>query len=153
MNEEMDKVIGSVVGKVHACDVDKDGKAWGQTLRAYIEIEIQKPLPRGRMLNVSGNKNWIPFTYEKLPKICFQCGRICHGNQVCNRKDYKANEQYDSWLGAEYVRKSVWDKKESPKKKFGPDSMLEKEIAAAGKSTENRCKVMAQQLSPSPRKT
>lgn len=57
MNEEMGRLIRSVVGKVHACDVDKEGKGWGQILRAYIEIELQKPLPGGRILNISRHKN------------------------------------------------------------------------------------------------
>lgn len=72
MNEEMGKLIGSAIGQVRDCDVDKDGKAWDQTLCTYIEIEIHKPLPRGRILNLSGNKTWILLTYEKLPK--FLCG-------------------------------------------------------------------------------
>lgn len=38
MNGKMGKLIGSAIEKVQVCDVDKHSKAWGQTLRAYIEI-------------------------------------------------------------------------------------------------------------------
>lgn len=56
MNEEMGKLIGSAFGQVRDCDVDKDGKAWGQSLRVYINIILQKPISRERFLNMSGNK-------------------------------------------------------------------------------------------------
>lgn len=56
MYEEMGKLIGSAFGQVRDCDVDKDGKAWGQSLRVYINIILQKPISRERFLNMSGNK-------------------------------------------------------------------------------------------------
>lgn len=96
MNEEIGRIIGSAFGQVRDCDIDKEGKAWGQSLRVYIEIDLHKPIPRGRFLNLSGNKIWILFTYEKLLKICFKCGSITHGDQGCNWKDYRAVEQYEN---------------------------------------------------------
>lgn len=56
MNEEMGKLIENAVGVVKECEVNKDGTTWGHSLRVYIELELQKPISRGRFLNVSGNK-------------------------------------------------------------------------------------------------
>lgn len=87
MNADMGKLIGSAIRQVHDCNIDREGKVWGQTLRVYIELEIQTPLPQGRILNLACNMIWIPLTYEKLPRICFKCGRIYHEEQGCNKKD------------------------------------------------------------------
>lgn len=49
MNDEMGKLIGNAIEMVQECNVNKDGMAVGQTLRVYIELEIQKPIPRVRI--------------------------------------------------------------------------------------------------------
>lgn len=44
--------IGNSIGEVIQCDVGRDGACWGEVLRVYIEMELHKPIPRGRTLNV-----------------------------------------------------------------------------------------------------
>lgn len=56
--------------------VNKDRTAWGKTRRVKIDMALQKSIPRGRIINILGNKTWVPFTYEKLPWIYFKCGRL-----------------------------------------------------------------------------
>lgn len=68
MNGKIGRMTGSAIGRVHDYDVDKEGRAWGHTLRIYIEVENQKPLPRGRFINVAVMKIWTPFTYKKNAK-------------------------------------------------------------------------------------
>lgn len=80
LNDRISWMIDSAIGRVQICDVDNEGKAWGQSLRVYIELEIEKPLAQGRSINVVGLKSWSSFTYEKMPKICLRCGRISHGD-------------------------------------------------------------------------
>lgn len=107
INEKIGKMIGSTIGQVLACDVNKDGRAWGQSLRIYIELDIEKPLPRGRFINKLGSKIWTSFIYEKMPKICFKCGKISHGDQGRNQKEYMVNEQYGTWLHTQFFCKPL----------------------------------------------
>lgn len=74
MNEDMGNRIRNTIGVVKNYDVQLDGLGWGTFLRTLIKIDIHKPITRGITLNVRGSKTWIPLTYEKLPKIYFQCG-------------------------------------------------------------------------------
>lgn len=90
MNAKMDKQIGDTIGIFNDCEVQDDGNSWGTVLRVLLEIELQKPTTRERTINVQGKKLWIPFTYEKLPWLCFGCGRISHGNGICDAKDPSA---------------------------------------------------------------
>lgn len=92
LNGKIGRMIVSAIGRVHDCDVDKEGRAWRHTLRIYIEVENHKPLPRGRFINVAGMKIWTPFTYKQMQKICFSCGRISHGEQRCHQASFKVNK-------------------------------------------------------------
>lgn len=98
MNDEIGRLIDKMIGEVKDCDVQTNGIAWGQALRVNVEMDIQKPIQIGRTINLLGNKIWIPLTYEKLPRICFKCGKIFHRPQGFDRKDYKTNKQYGTWL-------------------------------------------------------
>lgn len=84
MNPKMGKNIANTVGSFKDCEIQEDGLSWGSVLQALIEMNIQQPIARGRTINVQGNRHWIPFTYEKLPRLCFKCGRISHGNGHCD---------------------------------------------------------------------
>lgn len=72
-----------MIGEVIKCDVDENGSRWGSTLQVLIEIDLQKPVSRGRTINVMGKKLWIPLAFEKLLSICFGCGRIIHLEGSC----------------------------------------------------------------------
>lgn len=107
MNDEIGHQIGDTIGKVLHCDVDENGNGWGQVLWVFIELDLQKAIPRGRPINIKGDKLWIPITYEKLPRLCFQCGRIVHGSKGCDQRGLKASTQYGSGLRASIGRKST----------------------------------------------
>lgn len=59
-------------------DIDTDDTDWGRFLRVRTEIDLTKSLSRGRRITVSGEDFWIPIKYEKLPKLCFTCGKVIH---------------------------------------------------------------------------
>lgn len=87
-----------------ACDVDVDGFGWGPVLRLCIEMDLQKPLARGHIINVRGTRLWVPLNYEKLSKLCFKCGRITHRQGHCVGEagnQSVAVEQYNPWLRVE----------------------------------------------------
>jgi hypothetical protein len=104
MSKETGQKLGASVGMVEEVDVDDDAPGWGKYLRVKISLDLNKPLARGRMLHVRNRSIWIAFKYEKLPKFCYKCGTILHGQQGCNRdgnlrSPSKDDDQpYGPWL-------------------------------------------------------
>lgn len=43
-----------------------------------MHIDITKPLLRGNLVNIKGNKVWLTFKYERIPDLFFRCGIIEH---------------------------------------------------------------------------
>lgn len=72
-----------------------------------IELSLFKPVAHGRFINSSCRKLWVPFQYEKLPKIYFRCGGIVHDVDGCSNrglgleKDDNTAIQFGTWLCAE----------------------------------------------------
>jgi hypothetical protein len=103
MSAEIGRRIGASVGQVKAVDTDSKGIGWGEFLRVKIQVDITKPLPRGRKINIEGNSMWVKFQYERLPKFCFQCGVICHGKGGCPSRTgfwQQETKQYGPWMRA-----------------------------------------------------
>ena len=45
-------------------------------------IDVSLPLCRGRIISVENGKTmWITFKYERLPNICYLCGRLEHNDR------------------------------------------------------------------------
>lgn len=74
------QICNSIGTKV---DVDEKRSAWGKFLCVKIGINLRKPIPRGRTINVEGNKFWVLLKYEKLPSICFKRGLMAHRAKGC----------------------------------------------------------------------
>ncbi|XP_059452415.1 uncharacterized protein LOC132183040 [Corylus avellana] len=109
MNNEVGFNIGASLGEVEAVEANGDGIGWGKYLHIKVSIDLQKPLERGRALKFRGKSTWVSFKYEKLPKFCFECGRICHGDGGCTAEldDGVRDKPYGTWLRAEYANRSV----------------------------------------------
>jgi hypothetical protein len=86
MGREVGKKLGETMGTVEEVDADLDGIGWGEYLRVRIQMDITKPLPRGRKIKLEGKVIWVTFKYEKLPKFCFHCGLIVHGREGCQKR-------------------------------------------------------------------
>lgn len=81
----------------------------GSYLRVRVCVNLTQALARGRTLKVKGESIWIPFSYEKMPCICFSCGCIVHGiNGCCSvMEDLESKEeQYGAWLRATQFQRS-----------------------------------------------
>lgn len=52
MNVDGREQFGVSLGRVKEVDVDTSGNGWGQAPRVKVEIDITKPLMRGRMPNL-----------------------------------------------------------------------------------------------------
>lgn len=65
----MSEQIGGTIRKVIEVDVQEESLAWERMLRVKVECELKKLLARGGRVTMGGDRFWIPFQYEKLPKI------------------------------------------------------------------------------------
>ena len=84
MTEDTGKDIGNTMGMF----VEMDKRSWqmeqAKFMRIRVELPINRPLRRGGYLRtMEGEKTWVTFKYERLPTICFACGRIGHDVRHC----------------------------------------------------------------------
>ncbi|XP_041009439.1 uncharacterized protein LOC121253498 [Juglans microcarpa x Juglans regia] len=56
MNRDTGERIGRSIGRVLEVDVDEKESGWGQFLRVKVEIDLKKPLARGRTIFVSSSR-------------------------------------------------------------------------------------------------
>jgi hypothetical protein len=114
MNKAVGMRIGESMGEVEDVDVSGDGSGWGRCLRIRVRVNLLQPLERGRALQVGGKSNWVNFKYEKLPRLCFTCGRILHGLKGCPVKGVQRRSADDSlkeW--------GVWLRADDPRRRAG----------------------------------
>ena len=76
MGRKVGHQIGSTIGPVEEVDTDEEGLGWGNYLRVRVQLDLTKPIPRGWRINLLGNSVWVPFQYERLPHLCFLCGKF-----------------------------------------------------------------------------
>nr|POF25055.1 hypothetical protein CFP56_65755 [Quercus suber] len=110
------KEIVSTAGQVDMT-ASKEGISNFNFLRLRVAVDTSKPLCQRRKITVSdGNEGWVRFKYEKLPNICFWCGKLTHSDKECplwekSRGTLKAeDQQFGSWLHASTpnpIRRSV----------------------------------------------
>jgi hypothetical protein len=107
MTKRVGTKIGNSLGDLH----EVDGVGWGRCLRIRVTIDLTSPIERGRALHFAGKSHCINFKYEKLPMICFHCGRLVHGRQGCQERlsgrlnsDTK-ERQWGLWLKADEPRR------------------------------------------------
>uniref|UniRef100_A0A803QQ69 Reverse transcriptase n=1 Tax=Cannabis sativa TaxID=3483 RepID=A0A803QQ69_CANSA len=69
---------------------------------------IENPLCPGFLFPNSGAKIWLPFRYERLPYMCFSCGRIGHDFRTCEKHPVTISDgngcsspAYGAWMKVE----------------------------------------------------
>lgn len=72
MTKEVGSQIGYGVGKLLEVNIDGAGNGWDQFLHIKVDMDITKPLARGRLLTIDQKQLWVPIKYERLPTFCFQ---------------------------------------------------------------------------------
>ncbi|XP_075651832.1 uncharacterized protein LOC142622271 [Castanea sativa] len=107
MNLSVGNHIANEIGIPLLIDAPKRDLAWGPFLRMRVDIDITKPLMRGKMLQIeNAKKGWIYFKYERLPTFCYRCGILGHQERECQsiRKGCismdEENFQFGPWLRA-----------------------------------------------------
>lgn len=87
MTRAVAKEICDTIGEVQKStrEVDKEG---GHFIKVRVLIDISLPLCRGRLITVdSEGRIWVSFKYERLPNVCFWCGRLNH-----------SDKKYELWI-------------------------------------------------------
>lgn len=106
MNRHYGNLIGEKLGTMIEVNVNSDDTRWGEFLTVRVEIELNKPLVRGRTLEYNRKKFWIAMKDEKLPRYCFHCGRIVHTDKCQSSNISVDHDQYGSWLRADFSKQN-----------------------------------------------
>ena len=79
----------------------------GNVMRIRVTVDTTLPLCRGRVFTLEdGSKGWASFKYERLPNVCYWCGRLDHFYRDCDRWIQssgiltKQDQEYGSWIRA-----------------------------------------------------
>ena len=79
----------------------------GGFMRVRVMVDISQPLCRGRMVTLDDNRELcVSFKYERLPNLCYWCGRLTHNDRDCDRwiesegSLTDADKEYGAWLKA-----------------------------------------------------
>ncbi|KAL0006670.1 hypothetical protein SO802_008172 [Lithocarpus litseifolius] len=68
----------------------------GNFIRVQVSIDLSLPLCRGRLISLNNGKEmWVSFKYERLPNVCYWCGKLTHDDRDC-----------DLWIESEGTLKS-----------------------------------------------
>ena len=110
--------VGKSVGSVSHSE-NRGDMIGGDFLRVRVEVDVSKPLCRGRKVLLEGDKEgWVSFKYEKMPNFCYWCGMVTHGDKECSvwlaSKGSLEVEQQELGLGLHHshqVEKLSWQLK------------------------------------------
>ena len=78
--EQLYEAIGTT--NVVTDEVETEGEKF---MRVRVTIDISQTLCRGRVISLdSGKELWVSFKYERLPNLCYKCGRLTHDDRDCD---------------------------------------------------------------------
>ena len=100
--EKLCESVGVVNKEVSLVEVDR-----GNIMRVRVKVDVTLPLCRGRVFKLgNGSKGWVSFKYERLPNICYWCGRLNHVDRDCDRWIQssgtltKDDQEFGPWMRA-----------------------------------------------------
>ena len=78
--ESLCKLVGRVIHSINRPETE-----CGDFMRIRVEIDVHKPLCRGRRVHFCPDKEgWVSFRYERLPIFCHWCGVLNHDSKECD---------------------------------------------------------------------
>ena len=78
------KDIVSMVGRVDECALEDEKFEGCNFMRVRVAIDVTKPLCRGCKIALNGGSDsWVSFRYERLPNLCYWCGKLTHIDREC----------------------------------------------------------------------
>lgn len=83
MNVKAAEKICEVVGKI-VPSTDPAETEGGNSMRIRVKMDVSLPLCCGLVVCMEqGKKSWVTFKYERLPNICYGCGKMDHSDRDC----------------------------------------------------------------------
>lgn len=139
-NETNARMLGDKIGGF--LEMDKsENLGMEKSLRLRVMLDVRKPLKKYVPIKVRGGEVCkCPVKYEKLPLICYYCGKLGHGSSECKEVfgENSPVKNYGIWLKASPWRPmrngdemEMGDKSNSCRKKlFFPKKLPTKETLA-----------------------
>lgn len=113
----MSKAVGLKIGELFngAKDVivPENRSKKGRHLKLLVEADVYKPLLRGTKIKLNNQTRWVTFKYEQIQNFCFYCGKMGHGEKICEQRngDVKRGSlkegQFGEWLKADIVKRQA----------------------------------------------
>ncbi|KAK2984019.1 hypothetical protein RJ640_003148 [Escallonia rubra] len=96
-NEEDATLIARATSPVVVVDWPPDGNRKYDFIRVKVRINPFWPVVAGTYVELMNNRRpgWIPFSYEKIFRVCFRCGTIGHSNYLCAKSVEEASYGVD----------------------------------------------------------
>jgi hypothetical protein len=85
LSKKLARDLGKKIGSYITIDNNSRGDICDKFLRARVRIDINQPLLRWTPLldGITGEEVIVHIFYERLPRFCFSCGIIGHGEERC----------------------------------------------------------------------
>ena len=87
-------------------------------MRVRVALQLDKPLRRGwYVTNLEKERMWVTFKYERLPTVCYGCGKIGYDERHCAMppNDQTTEHQYGDWIRANGIHKGSQGREKSNK--------------------------------------
>jgi hypothetical protein len=90
--KKMGESIGNLLGKVEMAEFyEYPGKK--MIIKIKVAINVLQPIYYEILIgNHKDGTTWIDFRYERLPQVCFKCGMLGHGDQLCQNAPIQQEE-------------------------------------------------------------
>ncbi|PNX95453.1 hypothetical protein L195_g018645 [Trifolium pratense] len=112
--KKMGESIGNLLGKVETAEFyEYPGKK--MIIKVKVAINVHEPIQTGILIgNHKDGTTWIDFRYEKLPQICFKCGILGHGENLCQNEPLNMEEAapLGPWIRSNQYGRRVMEEKD-----------------------------------------
>ncbi|KAJ8755067.1 hypothetical protein K2173_016666 [Erythroxylum novogranatense] len=92
------QAMGSLLGRTVKIDTNTQQSQRGRFARVAVEIDLTAPVIP--IVELEGET--IKVTYEGLPQICFECGRVGHGVEICPHRTHKTHDPTENSCDAQH---------------------------------------------------
>ncbi|GAA0186557.1 hypothetical protein LIER_33845 [Lithospermum erythrorhizon] len=119
------KTVGADIGEVIEVDKKSIEKERGRYVRVKVQLNINKPLKRGRLVPMRVNKIKIVYRYKKVCDVCLYCGMLGHKYHNCEEnfldeaRKISRVDKFDSWMLVHGARRGQGRRKEKRREPWG----------------------------------
>ncbi|XP_030970995.1 uncharacterized protein At4g02000-like [Quercus lobata] len=83
LDRETAKEISTTAGQVVSTKDNAESGGEG-FIRVRVVVDVTQPICRGRVVTLENKKKtWVSFKYERLPNLCYWCGRLDLDDKDC----------------------------------------------------------------------